>query len=146
MNETATLLYIKRLIGLPFLPAQHIPAVFHDLAQDAGSEPLCRIVQYVRQTRLKTSIWPLQHGACSPSTYVPTTYVLLHAGAAASRRSQIVHHRGSSDQRKVAPETPEEDAHPSPTKIFQLWQEYEDGHKSAQQPLTGCAEVYGPVV
>ena len=31
-------------------------------------------------------------------------------------------------------------------KIFQLWQEYEDGHKSAQQLLNGCAKVYGPAV
>ena len=40
MKDTGTLMYIKILIALPFLPAQHIPAVFHNLAQDAGSEPL----------------------------------------------------------------------------------------------------------
>ena len=99
MKHTGTLTYIKRLVALPFLPAQHIPAAFNNLAQDAGNEPLCRLVEYVRYTWLDT-----------------TKYVLLHAGTAASRGSQIDHHPRSSDQRKEAPETSEEDVHPPPSQ------------------------------
>ncbi|KAI0231478.1 hypothetical protein LSAT2_018176, partial [Lamellibrachia satsuma] len=57
MKDTGMLMYIKRLIALPFLPAQHIPTVFHNLAQDAGSEPLCCLVEYVRHTWLESTIW-----------------------------------------------------------------------------------------
>ena len=70
MKDRGTLMYIKRLITLPFLPAQHIPAVFNNLVQDAGSEPLCRLVEYVSSIRPSG---PLQHEACSPSISVPTT-------------------------------------------------------------------------
>ena len=71
MKDTRTLMYIKILIALSFLPAQHIPAVFRNLAQDAGSEPLCRLVEFVRHTWLESTIWPPAAWSMF-STSVPT--------------------------------------------------------------------------
>ena len=84
----------------------------------------------------------------APTSELPwtTTDVLLHGGTAASRGSQIDHHPGRLISEKKL------QIHKSKTyihlqaKIFQLWQEYEDGHMSARQLLNGCAKVYGPAV
>ena len=152
-------MYIKRLIALPFLPAQHIPAVFNNLAQDAGSEPLCRLVEYVRHTWLESTIWP--PAAWSVFSLVGTDVEGWHRRLNFRGRQhmcfymlvQLLHQEARLitiqvrliSEKKLQKHQRKTYIHLQ-AKIFQLWHEYEDGHKSARQLLNGCAKVYGPAV
>ena len=162
MKDTGTLMYIKRLIALPFLPAQHIPAVFNNLAQDAGSEPLCRLVEYVRHTWLESTIWPPAawsvfslnirtnndvegwhrrlnfRGRQQMCFYMLVQLLHQEARLITIQVRLISEKKLQKHQRKTYIHLQ--------ANIFQLWQEYEDGHKSARQLLNGCAKVYGPAV
>ena len=149
MKHTGTLTYIKRLVALPFLPAQHIPAAFNHLAQDAGSEPLCRLVEYVRYTWLDSTIRPPAawsvfslnirtindvegwHRRLNFRGRQNMCFYMLHEEA----RLITIHVRLISEK-KLQKHQRKTYIHLQ-AKIFLLWREYEDGHKRARQLLNG---------
>ena len=45
-------------MALPFIPSEHIPPTFEDLARQASTAPLQSLVQYVRNTWIDSTLWP----------------------------------------------------------------------------------------
>ena len=50
--------YIRQLLALPFLPAEHITAMFGTLADNA-TPPLQPLVDYIRTTWIDNPTWPV---------------------------------------------------------------------------------------
>ena len=51
--------FIRKLLCLPFLPAEHIREVFESLS-DVAPDHYDRLLHYVRTTWIDTEIWPVQ--------------------------------------------------------------------------------------
>lgn len=53
--------YIKKLLVLPFLPANHIRPVFESLAAKANTNKLHQLVNYIRSTWIESTTFPIQN-------------------------------------------------------------------------------------
>ncbi|CAG2244496.1 unnamed protein product [Mytilus edulis] len=51
--------YVRKLMALPFLPADHIRPAFRRL-KDLQTDPLQRLVTYVEDTWIKSTVWPVE--------------------------------------------------------------------------------------
>ena len=51
---------MKKLMALPYLPAEHIDPAFHKLAEKATTEKLRELCDYIETTWLHSSIWPVE--------------------------------------------------------------------------------------
>ena len=58
-SDDKTHKYIKKLLALPYLPAEHINTVFIALQEKAVTEPLQELTTYISNTWLNSSIWPI---------------------------------------------------------------------------------------
>ncbi|XP_044163204.1 uncharacterized protein LOC122947722 isoform X2 [Acropora millepora] len=61
--DEGTFSYIRRLMALPFIPFQEIPAVFQTLAVEAATEPLQELVGYISTNWITSTIFPPRTGA-----------------------------------------------------------------------------------
>ena len=52
--------YMKKLMALPYLPAEHTEPAFHKLAEKATTEKLQELCDYIETTWLHSSIWPVE--------------------------------------------------------------------------------------
>ncbi|CAG2237877.1 unnamed protein product [Mytilus edulis] len=49
--------FVKNLMALPFLPAEHIPTTFEDIATKAKSARTKELAAYVKNTWLSSTVW-----------------------------------------------------------------------------------------
>ena len=56
-NDRPTNRYCRRLIALPFLPEEHIPTMFQELARDASTSQLQMLVHYIQRTWIDSDVW-----------------------------------------------------------------------------------------
>ncbi|XP_063420079.1 uncharacterized protein LOC134705246 [Mytilus trossulus] len=49
--------FVKNLMALPFLPAEHIPSTFEDIATKAKSARTKELAEYVKNTWLSSTVW-----------------------------------------------------------------------------------------
>ena len=57
-REDNTYKYIHKLLSIPYLPAEHINAIFTKLQQKATTEPLQELTNYISATLLNSNLWP----------------------------------------------------------------------------------------
>lgn len=57
LNHRGTHCLIRKLLALPFLPAEEIPAAFHRLETKAVTEPLQAFMQYINNTWISSTMW-----------------------------------------------------------------------------------------
>ena len=50
----------KQLLGLPFIPAEHIHPMFQLLQERAATEPLQEITDYIQLTWIESTVWSLE--------------------------------------------------------------------------------------
>ncbi|KAK6178953.1 hypothetical protein SNE40_011423 [Patella caerulea] len=53
--------YVRSLMALPFLPADHMLAAFDKLCLMANTDPLRELVSYIRQTWFESSVYSLNN-------------------------------------------------------------------------------------
>ena len=52
--------FVRRILALPFLPASHIRPVFNELMGLATDERLQRLMAYIRDTWITSTVWPVE--------------------------------------------------------------------------------------
>ena len=162
-EDEGTYKYLRKLMALPFLPEVEIIPMFHQLERQATTTKLQSFVEYVCKTWIRGSTWPPSswivykqavrtnndieewHNAlnrrASGKSQLPFYLMinLLHKEA----RLTSLHIRLVSEmkvkriQRKKYRLTQ--------AQVFTLWQEYEDGERSALQLLQACSHLNGPI-
>ena len=65
--------YCRKLMALPYLPAEHITAVFHWLATKACTENLIVVTTYIEKTGLGVQFGLPVHGVCLIRLFVRIT-------------------------------------------------------------------------
>ena len=60
-NDRGTHDLVRKLLALPFLPADEIPNAFHRLETKATTEPLQALAQYINNTWISSTTW---HPSC----------------------------------------------------------------------------------
>ena len=60
-NDRGTHDLVRKLLALPFLPADEIPNAFHSLETKAPTEPLQALAQYINNTWISSTTW---HPSC----------------------------------------------------------------------------------
>ena len=60
-NDRGTHNLVRKLLALPFLPADEIPNAFHRLEAKAATEPLQALAQYINNTWISSTTW---HPSC----------------------------------------------------------------------------------
>ena len=58
VNDDSTHKYVKKLLSLPLLPAEHIPPVFTALQLKANTDKLTELTDYIQKTWITSTTWP----------------------------------------------------------------------------------------
>lgn len=57
-------LFIRKLMALPYLPAEHVRTTFNELeshAEESGCTPVIDLVAYIRETWIDGRMWKAEH-------------------------------------------------------------------------------------
>ena len=57
-TDPATHRYIKQLLALPYLPHQEIEPCLNELQQEANTDSLKDVCQYIKDTWIDSRVWP----------------------------------------------------------------------------------------
>ena len=57
-SDENTHTYIRKLLSLPYLPAEHIAPIFEKLQEKAVTQPLQELTNYIASTWLGNPLWP----------------------------------------------------------------------------------------
>ena len=57
MSDDATFKYLRKVMSLPFLPADKIPRAFQRLLQTATGQPIQQLMSYIADTWVYGSVW-----------------------------------------------------------------------------------------
>ena len=60
INDDGTFKFLRKIMTLCFLPAQHILPIFQRLQQEATTTPLTKLLQYVSRTWINSVVWPAE--------------------------------------------------------------------------------------
>ncbi|VDI72233.1 Hypothetical predicted protein [Mytilus galloprovincialis] len=152
--------YVRKLMALPFLPADHIRPAFRRL-KDLQTDPLQRLVTYVEDTWIKSTVWPVE------------SWTVFSQPTRTNNDVEGWHRRinkKSSEEKKpfylLLPKLKEEaELLPNQLKMvseckltrqqrstskflqakyFQLWDQYRDGDLIASQLVLMCGLLNGP--
>ncbi|XP_076036583.1 uncharacterized protein LOC143022321 [Oratosquilla oratoria] len=149
-------------LALPYLPSDHIHAIFSFLSQKATTPNLAQFAHYVRKTWIKGSFWTPRtwsvfmeavrtnndvegwHGMLNRHAkgYNPSFYKLLHLleqfhliqlqvrllSENKLKRRQLTQYRQVQGQ------------------LFELWDEYIAGNKTANELLKRCSHIMAPTL
>ena len=161
MEDVATHTYVRKIMALPFLPPEHIPAVFRHLEQKASTDNLESLVSYVRSTWIdgyfKPMNWSIFNQPHRTNNDVEgwhhrlnnrarrgqlQLYVLIHllhqeAEHVTLQCRLVTLNKLRVYQRKKYAKMQK--------RIFKLWGLYCEGEKTPMQLLRACAKVNGPV-
>lgn len=161
LQDAQTFKYIRRLMALPLLPAEHIQPVFSKLEKKAETDALKELVGYLSTTWIESTIWPPSHwsvfgqsvrtnndvegwhqrldskGRAKMNFYILLD--LLHQEAEmvvltmklVSERKLVRHQRKNYRDLQA--------------KLASEWDKYRSGELNAMGLLKACAGMYGPV-
>ncbi|KAK2156470.1 hypothetical protein NP493_1966g00012 [Ridgeia piscesae] len=73
LTDDGTFKYIKKVLSLLFLPAEHVAAAFDALMRQARTFQLVDLVDYVQRTWMTSSCGTLSHGRYIKEVYERTT-------------------------------------------------------------------------
>ncbi|KAI0220396.1 hypothetical protein LSAT2_028071 [Lamellibrachia satsuma] len=161
LEDNATFMYVRKLMALPLLPAEHISPVFAVLERKARAEPLEALVAYIKETWITSRMWP------------PTSWSVFGQSVRTNNDVEGWHH-GFNTKAKQMPfyqltsQLYEEAAqieltlrlvsegklrrHQKKTfrhlqgKVAMQWDLYRSGEKTAMQCLKTFGRLYGPVM
>ena len=159
-EDSGTYKFIRKLMALCLLPNQHIQPVFERLKDDATTNELKSLTEYIQRTWISSTIWSPEAwsvfmlitrtnndlegwhnrlNSCGrPQLDLYQLIALLHDESkfAAIQARLVSEKKLEKHRRKTYKEIDD--------KLLSLWQEYENGRKSAYQLLRACSRVYGP--
>jgi hypothetical protein len=160
-TDDGTFKYIRKLMALCFMPANHIPSLFGQLQGEASTDSLKSLVEYMRKTWITSTVWPPsawsvyglsirtnndvegwhnrlnKRGRPHMPFYMLIT--LLHDEA------RLVHLQVQLVSESKLKRHQEKKYRDLQKKIFNYWGEYVSGTRSALQLLRACSRLYGPV-
>lgn len=151
-------------MALPFLPKTKITLMFHKLENKASTSQLREFTQYVKSTWIESATWP----PSSWSVYMQSVRTNndvegWHHGLnrRASGKSQLpmyllinlLHREArltSLQIRLVSDKKLERSQRKKyrnlQARIFNLWEEFENGERNVKQLLNACSHLNGPTV
>ena len=152
--------YVRKLLALPFLPAEHVEPTFQKLQSRATPGPLTELCSYISTTWLSGFWTPvdwsvfgrsirtnndvegwhrrLNHKSSRPGLPLYLLIQLLHQEAkTVSLQMKLVKEaKLCRYQRKLYKRLQ--------GQVFKLWQRYEDGELKTSQLLAACSRLHGP--
>ena len=149
-------------MALPFLPEDQISRAFRKLKRKAATRPLQEFAEYVENTWITSTTWPPASWSVNLQAVRTNNDVEgWHYGL--NRRAQgksqlplymlimLLHEesRLTSLQIRLVSERKlcriqRKTYRQLQSKIFTLWDLYENGEKSVEQLLRACSHLYGP--
>lgn len=151
--------YIRQLLALPFLPAEHIPAMFGTLAGNA-TPPLQPLVDYIRTTWIENPTWPVTSwsifglvvrtnndvegwhnriNARGTNLNFYRLVELLHREARiVTLQTQLVGQNKLSRAHRTVYKQVQ-------AKLEKLWQRYRERQITTGHLLRACSRLYGPI-
>ena len=154
--------FVRRILSLPFLPAEHIEPSFKALREKATDTTLQSLMNYVGDTWLNSSVWDLNSISCfmrsvrtnndvqgwhrrlntragRASLHFYSLLWMLHQEAElVSLQVRLVSEGKLRRHQKKKTRQLE-------GKLFSLWEGYREGSISASKLLKKCGRVYSPV-
>ncbi|XP_041367027.1 uncharacterized protein LOC121381745 [Gigantopelta aegis] len=161
LSDNDTHRYLKKLTSLPFLPHQHIPAVFDGLKAEASTDQLTTLVEYLEATWILDATWTPDSWSVyfqsirtnndvegwhfrlnnrgRPQVQLYLLVSLLHQEAIhISNQVRLVSDRKLKRMQKKK-------YCDMQAKTFKYWEEYECGERSAARLLCACSRLVSPV-
>lgn len=161
-NDRGTYAFIRKVMALPFLPAEEIPGMFAHLKGVAATPKLQQFVQYVGRTWITGTTWPPSSWSiymkairtnndiegwhlglnrrASGKSQLPL-YLLVNLLHRESRRTSLQIRLVSEKKLRRIQRKKFRDLQ---TKIFDLWDEFKSGARSARKLLKACSYLNGP--
>ncbi|XP_076036582.1 uncharacterized protein LOC143022320 [Oratosquilla oratoria] len=162
-NDYPTHNLLRQFLALPFLTSGHIPAIFSFLSQKATTPNLAEFAHYVRKTWIKGSFWTPRtwsvfmeavrtnndvegwHGMLNRHAkgYNLSFYKLLHLLQEKSHLIQLQVRLLSQNKLKRRQRTQYRRVQ---GQLFELWDEYIAGNKTAKKLLKRCSHIMAPTL
>ena len=57
-EKGTTYTFLRKLMALPFIPHEYVPATFREMSRQVTNEQLTAVVHYVRATWIESTVWP----------------------------------------------------------------------------------------
>ena len=162
-NDRGTYAFIRKVMALPFLPAEQIPAMYTRLQAMASTQKLQQLMQYVGRNWITSSTWPPSSWSvfmksirtnndiegwhlglnrrASGKSQLPL-YLLISLLHREARRTSLQIRLVSEKKLRRIQKKKFRDLQ---TKIFNLWDEFNSGSRSARKLLKACSYLSGPV-
>jgi len=149
-------------MALPFLPSAEIPGMFARLEKKATTAPMQTFAAYIKNTWIESQVMPTaswsvfkeavrtnndiegwHHGLnrrAEGKTQLPL-YLLIHLLYQEARLASLQIRLVSEKKlKRVQRKT----YRMLQSKVFKLWEEFEDGERSAKRLLKACSNLVGP--
>ena len=156
-SDDKTHKYIKKLLAVPYLPAEHINTVFIALQEKAVTEPPQELTTYISNTWLNSSIWPITSRSVfghytRTKNDVEGWHLIMNNKAKKGQLSfyiliRLLHEEAATDFLQVWLVSESKLSQcvcqkycKSQAAIFKAWDNYTNGHKSANQLLKACSK------
>ncbi|XP_067024035.1 uncharacterized protein [Acropora muricata] len=161
-HDRGTYLYLRKFMALPFLPEDNIQPMFEQLRPEATTDPLKQFVNYVSETWISSNTWPPSswsvymmairsnndvegwhnglHRRASGRWHMPFYLLigLLHEEARLTAlRIRLVSEKKLKRIQRAKFRSLQ-------AKIFDLWDDFVNQGKNAEQLLRQCAHLHGP--
>ena len=161
-NDDKTHKFIRKLLSLPYLPAEHINAVFTALQRKATTPPLQQLTNYISTTWINSSVWPIPSWSVfgrytQTNNDVEGWHFRMNAKAKKGQLSfymliQLLYEESQSVNVQIRLVKENKLSRQEQSKyrkaqqaIFDIWDDYIIGNKSANQLLKSCSKhVYAP--
>ena len=165
-NDKETNLFLRKVIALPFLPAEEIHAMFVRLWVRATTSPLQLFIEYVSRSWIYNTTWPPStwsvfcsvvrsdndvEGWCETLkgwTFIEGRSVVEQKQLNENVLVNFLHKeaRNLGDQTKALSEKKvlkrrNQDSGSLQAKLFQNWEDFKSQRKSAERLLNACADV-----
>lgn len=149
-------------MALPFLPSAEIPGMFARLEEKATTAPMQTFATYIKNTWIESQVMPpaswsvfkeavrtnndiegWHHGLnrrAEGKTQLPL-YLLIHLLHQEARLASLQIRLVSEKKlKRVQRKT----YRMLQSQVFKLWEEFEDGERSAKRLLKACSNLVGP--
>lgn len=153
---------VRRILALPFLPAEHIPPAHRKLSEKTTDPRLLNLLQYVDSAWLRSSVWEVSSWssfmrATRTNNDVEGWHRRVNARAGRSclhfyallrllhQEAKLVPMRVSLVSEGKLRRQQKKSTRQIQGKLFALWLEYREERLTASQLLKGCSRVYCPV-
>ena len=160
-NRDSIYKWTRKVLALPFLPAEHIPGAFTKLKEAASTPQNTALMDYVDSTWMKSTVWPPSSWSifmCSTRTNndVEGWHRRLNGKAGRGQlqlyllvpllheEAQLVPLQMKLVSEKKLTRFHRKKYRTCQGKIFKLWGEYTEGTRSTTQLLRACSRFNGP--